>query len=163
VALNQASSWEMLLFTHTFHPVPYLAFLIPIFSAFRLAKFNIDARQAESFIGLPTPANTLLFLTIPLNLIYGNQDSLATMLLTNLFVLLGFTLLFSFLLVAEIPLLSIKFKNYSWKANKEKYLLLISSFIFLWFFNFLAPVFIIVLYLTLSLIHQKRQPKKNNP
>ena len=153
VALLQSTSFQIELFDQSISPIPYIGFLITVFSALRLAKFNLDTRQTDSFIGLPTPANTILFLTIPLSLIYADESSLTTNLISNPYVLLTFIVVFSYLLIAEIPLLSLKFKNYSWKDNKEKYTLLISSIALLWLFTFLASVFIIVLYLIISIIH----------
>lgn len=152
-ALLNLSSIEFQIADVAIKPIPFLGFLITVFSAFRLAKFNLDTRQNESFIGLPTPANTIFFLILPLTAIYPNSYPILTDLTQNIYVLLTLVLLFSYLLVAEIPLLSLKFKNYSWKDNIEKYLLLISSGLLLWFFSFLAPVFIIFLYLIISIIN----------
>ncbi|MFT6747129.1 MAG: CDP-diacylglycerol--serine O-phosphatidyltransferase [Glaciecola sp.] len=156
VALLNSTEFEIDLLSHVIKPIPYFGFVITVFSALRLAKFNLDTRQSESFIGLPTPANTLLFLTIPLVVIYGEENSILMSIIANPYVLLTFVFVFSYLLVAEIPLLSLKFKNYSWKDNLGKYVLLISSAVLLWLFSFLAPVFIIVLYLIISIINNVR-------
>ena len=100
--------------------LPYFAFLMAAFSALRLAKFNLDERQHYGFIGLPTPANALFWGS----LILGQHAFLVSAKFNALFLLL-FMLMFSFLLVAEIPLFALKFKNLSWTDNKIKYIFLI--------------------------------------
>lgn len=160
VSFLKMNLFEVEILNYNVNPLPYFGFLITVFSAIRLAKFNIDTRQSESFIGLPTPANTILFLTIPLSTIYSEPNSIIVNLINNPYVLLTATFVFSYLLVAEIPLLSLKFKNYSWMDNKEKYLLLISSVVLLCFFSFLAPLFIIFLYLIISIINNVRKPSQ---
>jgi CDP-diacylglycerol---serine O-phosphatidyltransferase len=102
------------------------AFLIPIFSALRLAKFNIDERQTSSFIGLPTPANALFISALALIQEHGSIPAIDHFLLTTP-VLLGITLLFSWLLVAEIPMFSLKFKNFSFQSNKTRYVFVLLS------------------------------------
>ncbi len=100
--------------------LPYTAFIMTAFSALRLAKFNLDNRQTTSFIGLPTPANALFWGS----LIIGQHAFLVSPRFNALFLFL-FMLMFSFLLVAEIPLFALKFKNLSWADNKIKYIFLI--------------------------------------
>src|SRR6201996_2194210 len=86
----------------------FIAFLIPVFSALRLAKFNSDTRQAEIFIGLPTPANAILIASLPLLMLqYPNLSKY----ILNPWVLSVFVIVMCALLVAELPLLSLKFKN----------------------------------------------------
>ena len=97
--------------------LPYSAFLMAAFSALRLAKFNLDTRQTSSFIGLPTPANALFWGS----LIVGQHAFLVSPKFNAAFLLL-FMLLFCMLLVAEIPLFALKFKNLSWADNKIKYI-----------------------------------------
>ena len=97
--------------------LPYTAFLMAAFSALRLAKFNIDTRQTTEFVGLPTPANALFWSS----LVVGEHSFLVSGKFNALFLFL-FMLLFCFLLVAEIPMLALKFKNFEWKENKYKYL-----------------------------------------
>lgn len=130
--------------------LPYFAFLIAIFSALRLAKFNIDTRQTESFIGLPTPANALLIGSLPF-ILMGDSIMLFEIILNPL-VLIGFTVVMSFLLVAELPLLSLKFKNLQFRENRFRYLLVILSIILLLLFNFTAIPVIIFIYILLSII-----------
>lgn len=95
--------------------------LIPVFSALRLAKFNIDSRQAESFIGLPTPANALFIAAIALITEHGKYDIIDTFILQPV-VLLVITIVMSLLLVSELPMFALKFKNLSWKDNKIKFI-----------------------------------------
>ena len=103
--------------------LPYLAFSLTIFSALRLAKFNNDSRQADSFIGLPTPACTLVVAALPL-ILANDKLGLSNYLLTPWF-LLGFTAVLSTLLVAEIPLFALKFKNFSWADNRRRYVFIV--------------------------------------
>jgi CDP-diacylglycerol--serine O-phosphatidyltransferase len=99
--------------------LPYIGFLITIFSALRLAKFNNDTRQTTSFIGLPTPACTLVVASLPLILAhdrFGVKDLIVTP-----WLLLGLTVLLSSLLVAELPLFALKFKNLKWLGNRRRF------------------------------------------
>ena len=106
------------------------AFLIPVFSALRLAKFNIDERQTSSFIGLPTPANALFICSLALIQEHGSFPAIDTILLSTP-VLLGITFLFSWLLVSEIPMFSLKFKNLSWRDNRVQYIFIFFSVLLL--------------------------------
>lgn len=130
--------------------VAFFGFLITIFSALRLAKFNIDTRQTTSFIGLPTPACTLFVASLPLILEYG--DLLHYEIILNPWVLLVLTLLLSFLLVAELPLFALKFTNLSWQDNSMRFIFLGLSVILLALLKFAAIPLIIVLYVFLSFI-----------
>lgn len=135
--------------------LPFLAFLITIFSAIRLAKFNIDTRQSDSFIGVPTPANALLICSLPLiNFFQPNVGNFSLLpILENIWFLLGLTFLMSYLLVAELPLFALKFKNFGWADNKIRFSFLIASIIMLLLFQFIAIPFIIFLYVILSVIN----------
>ena len=124
--------------------LPYLGFIIPVFSALRLAKFNIDERQTSSFIGLPTPANAIFWA----GLIFSYSDNLVS----NVWVLIALTLVFSYLLVAEIPMFALKFKNYNWKNNQIQYLFLLVTIILLAVFQLNAFAPIIGWYILLSVI-----------
>jgi CDP-diacylglycerol--serine O-phosphatidyltransferase len=96
--------------------IPYLGFIITLGSCYRLANFNIDMRQTDSFIGLPTPANALFILSLPLVLKYS--DSLIVLeILSNQWILLLITLFSAFILNAEIPLFSLKIKDFTFKKN----------------------------------------------
>ena len=154
----------------------YLAFFIIIFSCIRLAKFNIDTRQSDSFIGVPTPANAILICSIPIILYYkfhfpglkGASDLISNdymlaldaagnnavvSFIMNTTFLIGLSLLMSYLLVAELPLFALKFKTFKWTENKIRYVFLISSLILLIIFQFIAIPFIILLYIVLSIIN----------
>lgn len=130
--------------------LPYLAFVIAVFSALRLAKFNIDTRQSESFIGLPTPANGMIVASFPFIPESGFEF------LDNPWVLTAYAFVISFLLVAEIPLFALKFKDFSWQANRIKYVFLVLSLLLLLWLMIPAIPLIILLYFVLSLlIHLK--------
>lgn len=126
-----------------------IAFLIPIFSAVRLAKFNLDARQSDSFIGLPTPANALLISGMLSLEIYGGMDGL----LNNIYFLVAVTLISCFLLIAPLPLFALKFKNFSWVDNKVRYIFLAFALVLLVVFQFAGISLIIILYIILSVIN----------
>lgn len=129
--------------------ISYSAFLIAVFSALRLAKFNIDVRQSENFIGLPTPANALLISSFPF--IIDQGGSLSSYILNPLYLLL-FSMVMGILLVSEIPLISLKFKNIELKQNLLRYILVFSSLILLLLFKFAAVPLIIILYFLISFI-----------
>lgn len=103
--------------------VPYLAFTVSVFSALRLAKFNNDTRQTTSFIGLPTPACTLVVASLPLILLH-DRFGLSGLLL-NPWVLLALTAVLSALLVAELPLFALKFTNLRWDDNRRRFLFVV--------------------------------------
>lgn len=126
----------------------YAGFIIPVFSALRLAKFNIDTRQTEDFIGLNTPMNTFLIISLPYL-----QDK--TTLINNIYFLLGLILLLSYLLVSEIKLFSMKINNLSWAPNKYKFIFVILSIVLLAFLKFAAIPIILILYILFSQIHFK--------
>jgi CDP-diacylglycerol---serine O-phosphatidyltransferase len=132
------------------HYINYTAFLIAIFSALRLAKFNIDTRQEENFIGLPTPANAILIASLPF-IILGDSLFLRDYIL-NAFFLFIFSLGMGLLLVIEIPLMSLKFKNLNVNDNRYRYILIILAAILILIFNFVAVPIIIFLYILLSII-----------
>lgn len=131
--------------------VPYLGFLITIFSALRLAKFNIDERQTSDFIGVNTPMNTFLIISLPFIAEEYPQEIL------NLVVLIGITIISSLLLVSELRLFSMKLNSLSWGANKYKYLFLIASVVSLVAFQVLAIPFVFVLYLIFSFVHFRQE------
>lgn len=131
--------------------LPLTAFLITISSAIRLANFNIDINQKNSFLGLPTPANTLFIVSLPLIKTYQGSPIIFE-LLTEELVLFIITMISSFLLNMPIPLLAIKFKNNSWQDNKYQIVFLIISFILLIALKFLAVPLIIITYIILSIV-----------
>lgn len=143
----------------------YLAFLMAVFSAVRLAKFNLDDRQTSSFIGVPTPANALFWISIPLlfwqaeNDIHFISADFMLPLFSSFYFIIAAILVFSYLLVAELPLLGLKFKNLSWKENQFQFLLLGISLVLFVVFLFAAIPFILLLYLILSIIQNNLQVK----
>lgn len=126
---------------------PYIALALPIFSALRLAKFNIDTRQSDSFIGVPTPANGMLVASLPFIMTYQPEIS---QYLIQFNVLIIYSIVMSYLLVAELPLFALKFKNFGWADNQIKYIFLILSVILLIMLKFVAIPLIIFLYILLS-------------
>ena len=126
----------------------YLGFIITIFSCIRLARFNNDSRQSDSFIGLPTPANTIFICSLPLVLYFYP----AQMGLLQPWILLLIIGIMSYLLIAELPLFALKFKSFAWKKNQLRYAFLISSVILLIALQFLAIPLVILLYLLLSIV-----------
>lgn len=130
--------------------LPYVAFLIGIQSALRLAKFNIDDRQADSFIGVPTPANALFFSTLPL---LGTSVLWVGTALENPWVLTALILIFSFLLTAELQLLALKFKHFKWTGNQWRYLVLIISGVSLLLLGLAGIPIAVISYICLSLVN----------
>ena len=130
--------------------LPFVGLMIVVASAYRLAKFNVDTRQTNSFIGLPVPANTLLILSLPLILAF-QQIEMVTAVILNQWVLIGLTALSCILLNAEIPLFALKFKTWDFKSNAIRYVFLLLCAVGLFFFHFLAIPVIILLYIVLSL------------
>jgi CDP-diacylglycerol---serine O-phosphatidyltransferase len=133
----------------------YLAFTVSIFSALRLAKFNNDTRQSDSFIGVPTPANTMLIAALPL--ILANDKFSVGGLILNPWVLLGLTVLMSGLLVAELPLFALKFKNFKWQDNSLRFVFLLLSLLLLVLLQAAAVPLIILLYVVLSVVRRPAQ------
>ncbi|MFP4471401.1 MAG: CDP-diacylglycerol--serine O-phosphatidyltransferase [Bacteroidales bacterium] len=142
----------------------FVALLLPAFSALRLAVFNIDTRQSDAFIGLPTPANALFFAAFPLVILQAGQSGYQGILelLRNYWFLAGVTVVFSLLLVSPLRLFSLKFKNYSLRQNLLRYNFLIISIAAFLLLKFFALPLIVVLYILLSVaIPEKRETKKD--
>ena len=134
---------------------PYFAFLIPMMSAMRLAKFNLDERQTSSFIGLPTPANALFIGAI--SIAFNNLCPCSTIhqIISSAWFLYPATIILSILLVAELPLFALKFKNLKWKNNEFRFIFIIGSLILLGVFYqwvYMAVIIIIPSYILLSVI-----------
>lgn len=132
--------------------VPYLGFLITLASCYRLAKFNVDTRQTDSFIGLPTPANALLIMSIPMIQFHSDYEGLVDA-LSNPYVLVGITALSAYLLNAEIPLFSLKVKSFSWEKYKMQVVFLILSVVLIALLEFIAIPIVILLYVILSVVN----------
>lgn len=134
--------------------LPYLGFVITLGSCMRLAKFNIDTRQTDSFIGLPTPANALFILSLPLVLQYSNSLFI-TELFTSSVVLVIISLFSAFILNAEIPLFSLKIKSGQWSKYKLQFSFLIICLLLLISLQILAVPLIIIFYVLLSIVYNK--------
>jgi len=131
--------------------LPFLGLLLTLGACYRLAKFNIDTRQSDSFIGLPTPAMSLFVISLPL--IKMNTDiEFVQDLIANNYFLIAITVLLTYLMNAELPLFSLKFKEYSVKNNLIKYVFLVVSLMMIIFLQYLSIPLIIVLYIILSVI-----------
>lgn len=140
-------------FCHLHNFVPYIAFLLAIFSALRLAKFNIDARQSTSFIGLPTPANALFWIS----LCYGLNNKFDAS-PTIIYTVLALIIIFSLLMTSEIPMFSLKIKNLKFKNNIKIYLLLAFSVIAIILWNIPGFAIAILFYILIALATY-RKPK----
>ncbi len=143
---NQPLNWSILM--------PFIGFTIPFFSMFRLAKFNLDTRQSYHFIGLPTPINAIFFTFFPLFLFHefpGIHES-GWLFLVHPILLSALTIVFSILLVSELPLLALKFKGFGWKNNQVKFIFLITSVIFIVMIKILAIPLIMLFYFIFSFI-----------
>jgi CDP-diacylglycerol--serine O-phosphatidyltransferase len=130
----------------TYPPSYFLKFfslIVVVFSAIRLAKFNVDTRQSEQFIGLPTPANAIFITSLVL---------LPSNIFLDYWVLMIIALSTSLLLVSELPLIALKFKTYRWKSNELRFTLIITSIVLLGFLRLSAIPFIIPCYIILSIV-----------
>ena len=136
--------------------LPYTGFVVTIFSALRLAKFNNDTRQSDSFIGLPTPACTLVVVSLPLILAH-DRFGVAPVLLSP-WLLLGLTGLLSGLLVAELPLFALKFKHFGWTDNRRRFLLLALAAALLLLLQAVAVPLVVLLYVLLSVPRRPVRP-----
>jgi CDP-diacylglycerol---serine O-phosphatidyltransferase len=131
--------------TTTIEWLPYVAFLIAAFSALRLAIFNVDETQTDSFRGLNTPANTLFITSLPLL-----PQTIGSWLYQD-WLLVAITIVFSLLMVSRIEIFALKFKNFSWADNKIRFTFLILSVLLIIVFKLTALPLIILLYVGLSL------------
>ena len=132
--------------------IPFLGFIVTLGSCYRLANFNIDTRQTDSFIGLPTPANALFILSLPLVLKFS--DSLLMLeILTNQWVLLVITLCSAYILNAEIPLFALKVKKFNVKDNALQILFLLVSLVLVVLLQYIAIPLIIIFYVLLSVVN----------
>jgi CDP-diacylglycerol--serine O-phosphatidyltransferase len=159
-------------------PICYIAFLITVFSAVRLARFNNDTRQSDSFIGVPTPANAIFICSIPLILYYVSDDyvmqlrsyqpftfpnygqSIYADIFHNRAVLCGITLIMSVLLVAPLPLIALKFKHFKWKGNEIRFIFLIGAVVLLAALQLVGIPLVIVFYILISVINNILTKKK---
>ena len=132
--------------------IPYLAFVMAAFSALRLAKFNLDERQALGFIGLPTPANALFWGS----LVVGLEESGSFVAANNWWAILLLMFFSCYLLVSEIPMFALKFKTWGWKGNEIKYIFLITCIPLLLLLGVSGIAAIIAWYIILSVVNNLR-------
>jgi len=154
----EIGSWQDYNETY-FYFLPFIGLMIPLASAYRLANFNIDERQTSSFIGLPTPALSIFVMSLPMILYYSDVQYFIN-LIHNKYILIAITLLGSYLLNAEIPLFSLKFKNYAWKGNKIKYIFILLTILLLLAMKTIAIPLVIILYIFISIIDNVSKNKK---
>ena len=138
-------------FGFEFRMIQLLGLLLTLGACYRLAKFNIDTRQNDSFIGLPTPAMSLFIISLPLIQEYSNFDMVKD-LITNDYFLITITFLLTYLMNSEIHLLSLKFKDFSFRNNVVKLLFLISSVILIILLDYISIPIIIIFYIILSFL-----------
>ena len=129
----------------------FMALIIRIFSAYRLAKFNVDENQNENFIGLPTPANCLVFISIPLITTFNSESTIAYLFKIPE-ILLIITILMSLALVSKIKMFSLKFKNLKFQDNKLRFFIITMSIFLLTWLEFSAIPIIILLYMMMSIV-----------
>jgi CDP-diacylglycerol--serine O-phosphatidyltransferase len=129
-------------------PIAFLAFIMAAFSALRLAKFNLDERQALGFIGLPTPANALFWGAL-IGGLHGNQlyfEGMEWCIIVGIFIS-------SYLLISEIPMFALKFKTWGWKGNEIKYIFLLTCIPMLLFLGIFGLAAVIAWYVILSAVN----------
>lgn len=131
--------------------LPLIGLSITLASAYRLAKFNIDSEQQNYFKGLPTPANALLIVSLPLILEFQDNDAINNVILNKWF-LIGLTIFSCWILNSKIKLFALKFKDYSFKTNASRYIFLLLAMVFLVVLQFAAIPLIILLYIGMSFL-----------
>lgn len=130
--------------------LPFLGFLITLASAYRLAKFNIDTRQHDAFIGLPTPANCILIISLPL-IQDQYPNAVCSEWIANIWFLIAFTFFSCYLLNSNLHLFALKFKTFRFKENKLRYLFLVLSLVLVAIFRLAAIPICIASYLVFSI------------
>lgn len=137
-----------------FNVIKFSFFSNTIASALRLAKFNTDARQSNYFLGLPTPANTIFIASLPLIVRHDHYGLIPYIL--NPMILVGLCILLSVLMISEIPLFALKFRNFKWTDNKPQFILIALSIILLPILKFTAIPLIVIFYIVLSILFKNQ-------
>lgn len=154
LGMTMSGGWNNDGFFHAFPDpsgwLPFAGLLITLGTAWRLARFNIDENQVSSFIGLPSPANALWVISLPLILMYNGSEGTNALIL-NTWVLLGLTVLSVFMLNAPIRLFALKFKSWGFRENAGRYLFLLLSAVLLLTLQYLAVPLVIITYVLFSL------------
>ena len=149
----------------------FLAFLMPAFAGYRLAKFNLDERQHTSFLGLPVPSNALIWASLGLCVVRPEWAQVAILpvpaiqhvLLSNttLIIMGALSMLTNILMISEVPMLSLKFHSFGWRGNEIKYILLIGAVLLIALFGIFGIAIAILWYILLSLLCGRRQCSKS--
>ena len=140
-------------FMDDFTIIPFIAFIVPAFAALRLAKFNVDEEQTDSFLGLPTPALAIFIASLPLIRSYLYEDGgFFYIVVTNTYFLLSVTIIGSLLMVSRFPMFALKFNGFGWKNNKTIYIFIGISLLLILLFKIVAIPFVILFYILFSLI-----------
>ena len=130
-------------------------FILPCAAAWRLARFNLDTSQSYSFKGMPVPAVGLFVASLPL--IYWNvNEPWVYNLLLNKWFLYGNVLVLSYLMISTIPLMAMKFKDYSWQNNLPRYLLIVIAVLAIVLLKWLSVPVIVLAYVLLSLLFKNK-------
>lgn len=141
--------------------LPFLAFFLAVFAELRLAKFNIDDRQTTSFIGLPTPAMGLFVASLPFTLQNENLAFMANN-MSNSYFLIAIVVIFSYLMVSEIPFFSLKIKNLKFKENIHIYILAVFAIAAVIFLGFAAIPFVMLFYILLSIFKDIKSQRRKD-
>ncbi|GAL75006.1 CDP-alcohol phosphatidyltransferase family protein [Nonlabens ulvanivorans] len=149
-AVNGDLGWSSA--TSLFKEITFLGFLITAASGYRLAKFNIDTRQTDSFIGVPTPANAILIISLGIIAQMTTSDFIFG-LLSNPYVLILITIISCYLLNAELPLFALKFKTFGWKSNEIRWIFIAICIAMIVILKIYAVPCIIVLYVLMSVFN----------
>lgn len=132
------------------------AFILPCAAAWRLARFNLDNSQSDSFKGMPVPAVGILVASLPL--IYWNvNDAWVENLLLNKWFLYGLVIVLSWLMVSTLPLMALKFKDFGLKNNMPKYLLIVIAILALIILKWLAIPLVVLAYVLISLLFKNKK------
>lgn len=154
--VDAASYFGIDMYGATGSNLPYIGLLLTLGACYRLANFNIDTRQSDSFIGIPTPAMTLFVISLPLIIEFSKQSFFID-LINNQYFLITITFILTFLMNAEVPLFALKFKTFGVKENALKYIFLALSVVLLVSLKFVAVPLIIVLYVIMSVINNLKK------
>ena len=133
--------------------MPFIAFLLPVFSAIRLAKFNVDDTQTTTFRGIPAPGMAIFIASLPLALAQAGHLSDGAL---SYWVCLGITIIFSFMMVSNFRFFSFKMKSAKWKGNEVRWIFLIVAVVSFAIFRFLALPFVMILYVLMSIIFAQK-------
>ena len=140
--------------------LPFAALLIVVCGAYRLARFNTDPAQETEFKGLPIPSTGLFVASLPLILDQSDGSAWQAGIISNHFTLLAITLFLSYLMVSNIPMLSLKFKDLKWKGNASRFILLVAVPVLFFFFRFSTIPMVILLYIILSVASYSRKASR---